>query len=100
MLFKRRIASNIAERSSVSYDEAGSSSSTIFESPERKYGRFGVTESESSSDEEFVVPGYERRVKTTRQNRRSWPTLADITDRFQISDRAGAAVANATLYYY
>ena len=51
---------------------------------------------DDDSDESFPTP--RSMIKNTNfQNRRDWPNLVRMVERFQISDREGAAIANATL---
>jgi len=55
-----------------------------------------TTQSNESSEEEFVASTV-KIFKPTTQNRKSWPNLTRICERYSISNRAGAAIANSAL---
>ena len=53
------------------------------------------TDSSESSTAEFVVES--SNIPVSSQNRRKWSNLARMCERYQLSDRAVAAVANSVL---
>lgn len=54
------------------------------------------SEDDIDMEEEYRPPRSTIKNKT-EQNRKNWPNLVSMVERFQVSDRAGAAIANAVL---
>ena len=56
-----------------------------------------MTESKADiKDDDFKTP-HTFVTRETNQNRKSWKNLARATERFNISNRAGASIANAVM---
>ena len=53
--------------------------------------------SQLSEDSSFAPPQDSHRNQLTLQNRQRWTNLARMCERYQLSDRAGAAIATSTL---
>ena len=92
--FQRRYAEDALDLRSIPF----SNKSDISESIDHELTSESEVESVSElSCSSSVGLGYESEDPCNDQNRASWPNLSLICERFQLSDRAGAAVANAVL---
>ena len=92
--FQRRYAEDALDLRSIPF----SNKSDIFESIDHELTSESEVESVSElSCSSSVGLGYESEDPCNDQNSASWPNLSLICERYQLSDRAGAAVANAVL---
>ena len=49
-------------------------------------------QSDTTNEYENLIP-----LEKSQQNEKLWPNLARMCERYQVSDQAGAAIANSTL---
>lgn len=61
--------------------------------------QFSDTDSNNSADSNTIIASsfFNAPHSPTSQNRKSWPNVSLMCERYQLSDRAGAAVANGVL---
>ena len=91
--FIRRSESHVNAPSSLCQNEIITLSTTDYVSESESLASTSTDTSQSSAVSQFLA----EMPNPSIQNRKKWPNLARICERYQLSDRAAAAVANSVL---